>query len=224
MTASCAIWWPSANCPPLLTMGSLPEWLMWLVTTLALAAASYAAFQAKRSSDSAKQQTEVALTAFYEDARSRAEATATKVYALLSESGMFRAGTPVLVFPRDKHWVAHDPGLINPDETFAVDVLRVCFDVQNDSDEVILLESFQLAYQDDSRSAQRVHSHPIRPGKRLALEVDIEWPGDMSFDSEVAVALLGIVPFIEFRDSAGRLWSRRGFEPIKRLESGQAGT
>lgn len=74
MTVSCALWWFSGGCAGYeVNAGSLPEWLTWFVTLLALAAAAYAGVQAKKAADSAREQAGAANAALI-SAQAQAEA------------------------------------------------------------------------------------------------------------------------------------------------------
>lgn len=203
------------------TSGSIPEWLTLVVTVLALAAAVYAGLQASKAAKGAQKQAAVAVAAFRADAKVRAEASASKVYSVIFDHDFVEPSELALGIFADLDRTVLEPEVFSPDtHLFIVPALRVAFHISNDSDEVVGPISYQLVFRDGYRSVQRIDVRPLLPHTKTAFEIVTTWPTGMARGPDNPIELLGIVPEIELRDSAGRWWRRRGYDPIERLQRG----
>lgn len=106
---------------------------------------------------------------------------------------------------------------------WAMGVVTLNFTLHNDSDELIGPVRIRAVHRSrDFESAVGVYGRPVLPGTRQDLTVAVRQlaglPDPLPSGFNLNEVLLGWLPVIEFRDSAGKWWRRYGFEPFEPLD------
>lgn len=200
--------------------GSVAEWATVVVAVAAAVAAFWALHynkaanaHARDAADAAAKSNELTAQAYRDDVRVRDEAQARLVYATLG------AGHPVILGGTEvpKPWAQeaalvplqgmtyeHASGLPYVSEAARTVVVRV----HNRSAEII--SSIRVTLFDDSQKLE-LDTAPgwivLLPDESAAFEFLVPF-GDTRY-----------LPNIAFRDSTGKYWTRRGFDPIAALSN-----
>lgn len=200
--------------------GSVAEWATVVVAIAAAAAAFWAlrynkaaASHARDAAEAAAASNELTAQAYRDDVRVRDEAQARLVYATLS------AGHPVILggteVPKPwTHGAAFVPlqGMVCEHESgvpyVGEDARTVVVCVQNRSDEII--SSIRVTLFDDSEKIEL----SAAPGWIVLLPDE-----SVTFEFLVPFGDTRYLPDIAFRDSTGKYWFRRGYDPICRLSN-----
>lgn len=204
----------------------------------AAAAVLYARDQAQAAMDSvkhsesaaasARDQAVAAQNAFEADAKVREEAQARQVYSTLMARQWLEPGVPI---DGGDISVVYDVGyLSNPQMDVSGRVLQetkryglqLFVTVFNQSSEIIGAVAIQAGHAYGNRqSVQGVYEQPIEPGGTFGCTLVV--PMDEGFDPDGTTPdeqALGWVATIEYRDSVGVWWSRRGSSYIVKLDRG----
>lgn len=207
---------PLHRVEPAIVLGSWAEWATASVALLALFAAVASAVYSKR-------QVKIAKDAFIADAIVRAEAQPRKVYSTPAGRDIARSGTLAIPYVKDFHVV--DTTLTNRDEAgspfWRTNVLQYRLTVHNASDEVI--GGIYVSVVDEAepgKSAAGYFPDALLPGTNRDFEVPVEIPLGYDLDGPGDDILPTLIPVIEFRDSAGKWWTRAGLFPIQAIDRG----
>lgn len=91
----------------------------------------------------------------------------------------------------------------------------------NGSNEIV--GPFKLTFADKNTGVepiQRIDAGAILPGQRRRFEVIVTVADELPEGLSADYMAPGLVPILEFRDSAGLWWVRRGIDPIEQLDRG----
>lgn len=241
MVGNCAVFFHWSACKEGgLSMGSIAEWFTLVVALGALVAAVVAGTYAKRAADSAHTQARVAATALKIDARAREETQARLVYSRVKNYLHYPTGKTLVQGDGHEDRTAWDPdgvtrwlngkdpagrpsrGRLTTRETVLVTV-----EVQNRSAEIITdvyiylvnphldglgdreaksVEVLAFAALFQTSAAEYSLSIPLPEGT----VVDPRDPRPQELGS-------GWIPVVEFRDSSGVWWARRGPARIRKV-------
>ncbi len=186
----------------LITLGSWPDWLAALGTSLAFIIAAIAYLRSAK--DSRERQARLVYASFANVSAHNAGET----LPLLQGGAQIGTGDGFVIVPGE-------PGTEAKMVTLSP-IMRAIVRVHNGSDEIMGPVKIQLWDIGHGRAYDRVTmpTGAIEPGKDYVVDMSVvnsHWPGQPA---------LGMV--IVFRDSSNRWWKRHGFEPIERVHEDPA--
>jgi len=197
--------------------GSVAEWVTAGVACLAAVAAFLALRHSRKSNDYSEETArasveanELTATAFAADARVRDEAQARLVYSTVVETSVYFDGQ-VISPPAGDNLTIFDgnPVRSRPGETDLIangDVSVVLVLVHNESSELIGPFQSSVHIPGDTGSRSTGGFGPLLPGTSALVRV------------VVSGTHASLIPVVAFRDSTGKWWSRKGYEPVAPLD------
>ncbi|MBZ4488087.1 hypothetical protein LQ938_11565 [Microbacterium sp. cx-55] len=146
------------------------------------------------------------------------------MYAIEIQRTVSEPGHPEISLFGDSYDFVADPTLSTYGEdhsSFDSHVLHIGIEVQNGSDEIV--GPITMALFDSHANTHSVYDYrytAILPGQAHKFEIIVEVPRGYDTRLPAEEIMKGLQPVIEFRDSSGQWWSRRGLDPIQRLARG----
>lgn len=241
MVGNCAVFFHWSACEKGgLSMGSLAEWLTFFVTLGALVAAVFAGRYAKRAADSASVQAEAATTALKIDVRTREEAQARLVYSLVKRYLHYPVGKVIVQGDGHENRTAWDhegltPWLNGQDlagqpklgRRTTRETVLVTIEVQNRSAEIVtdvfiymVNSHLQQSAGLEAKSVAGLAFPVLFPYTSEDYTITIPLPEGSIVDPKdprPEDLASGWIPVIEFRDSSGIWWARRGSARIRKV-------
>lgn len=203
-----------------LDLGSWPEWITAVVAFLALIGAALSVYFAHRAVRTSREANNITLAAYQDDVKERREAQARFVYALNEIPQLHHPGE-VMQWPDTIKMTAANgpvfvPGSLRSigggitEATVAAEIRSTTVTVYNRSDEIVAGWMVSLYDRANGQPVGGVgvgeNALPLLPGDSQTVRIDLLF--DPSHHPHVG-------PVVEFRDSSGRFWRRRGSEPIE---------
>ena len=203
-----------------LDWGSIPDWVSAIATVLALCGAGVTIWFAARAVRISREANNITLAAYQADLTDRRERQARFVYALNEVPQTHHAGEVIQRFPPHLTGAAETGVFVDgsfrslnggkTEQTVAADMLSTTVTVHNRSEEIVA--SWMVSLYDRSTGAPvggtgvGDQSAAVLPGETRIVHIDV-------LAHEGYHPHIG--PVVDFRDSSGRLWRRRGSEPIE---------
>ena len=206
-----------------LDWGSVAEWVTAVAALLALLGATLSIVFAARAVRTSREANDITLAAYRSDLKERREAQARFVYALNEIPQLHHPGEVMRWSDQIKMTAANGnvfvPGSLRSadggltEATVAAEIRSTTVTVHNRSDEIVADWMVSLYDRATGKAVGGVwvgeNTLPLLPGESQTVRIDLLF--DPSHHPHVG-------PVVEFRDSSGRLWRRRGSEPIELIQ------